>query len=161
MTDLRRRLERAERLNRDLQSRISNLQYIEDENKDKTPKRISQKLVEMGIVTETQMKNVLHEYCIEVCGRNCFVHHPSYHKLRNILSSISRRLSRGKRNHDRRYPPLRRWDRGNLYYNDEFERFGNDVILGYLAERPIANWEIDWDWTPVLGYNDPYKPITI
>lgn len=113
----------------------------------------------LGYVTEWQMNNVLRQKKTNKIGnRPCQWLHPDHAKLKSMLAAISRRLTKGKFSNDQEFPKLRQTDRSNRFLKDDFARFEDGIIEGFMLERPISSWGIDWDWVADEGYVDPFSP---
>lgn len=157
-----RKNSKLEEENEKHRKRMSSLQYIEKGNTNHPEElRLNDKLVSMGLVTQTQMNNVLCQKKFQTPdGKECPWFHPDHKKLLSKLSTISRRISSAVQKNEHRYPLLRRRDRSNLYLLDDYRNYGDKIIEGYLAENPIGSWDVDWDWSLDEGYKDPFSPAS-
>jgi hypothetical protein len=145
MTEVNNEVETLKTKLAELEKKFNNLQYIVDNTGNS--EKLSERLVRLGVVTEAQMKNVLSYKKTKVrSGKSVKWFHPDHDRLVNVLSIISKRLSKAKLTNDGRYPHLRRGNRSNTYEQEDYLRFGDKIIEAFLVKKPVEGWGIDWDW---------------
>lgn len=113
---------------------------------DKTPYKVSERLVDRGYISQEVMHKIFKQYLVINNGSRCLLSHPSFPKMRYMLQNLSKKMSNKKKQIDKEAPSILSTNRTNIYYASDYIRFGDNVIDTFMAEHPIDDWGIDWDW---------------
>lgn len=129
----------------ELRTRMANTQYIVDDE-DTEYIKVSQRIVQLGLIPGGVVTDVLSVHYLDINNRECDVRHPDRLRFIRNLMTISKRLSRMKRIVDGVYPTIRRCDRCNVYTENDYQRFGDNIIQTYFTEHPFNTWGVDTQW---------------
>lgn len=128
-----------------LRDRMSNTQYIVDDD-DQDYMKVSERIVYLNKVSQEARQSILTINTHTFNGRSCEIQHPDRKRFIKHLMNISKKLSRAKRNIDGVFPTIRRSDRCNVYTEDDYQRFGDTIIIAYCEDHPFNTWGIDATW---------------
>ena len=144
--EMENRMKVLEAQNQALEKTITNLekkQYITDDDKYIM---ISDRIIEHGYISREEY-NYLMSPCYEnIKGRVCRIDHPDKSKMKSHLMHLSKRMSNSKKKHDEKYPDIRKSDRRNAYYLNDYKVFGDEIIHEYFQQHPLTSWSLDFEW---------------
>lgn len=124
-----------------LETKIEELQHLSATRHDKIT--ISERLAYLGYIDERVIASIMNEHRGE---HNIEMYHPDRKKFIKNISTISRRMSRAKKDRDGTYPLISRSQRNNMYFMNDYINFGDTIIHAYFLEKPFENWNIDVDF---------------
>jgi hypothetical protein len=120
--------------------------------------KICDRIAELGHVTDEENRRVLKPWYVRCNERWCEALHPDLHKYRARLSDISSRLATCCEDLTGELPIIINCDRSNMYTRQDYEDYGDAVIIEYIFEYPVDTWGIDWNWRPQGDEIRLFKP---
>lgn len=144
--EMENRVKVLEAYNQALQARNSMLekkQYITDED---DYIMISKRIIEKNYISQEEYDYLMSPCYETIKGRFCKINHPDKSKLRSHLMHLSKQMAKAKNKRDEKYPDIRRKDRRNAYYLNDYKEYGDDIIEAYFKEHPLTSWGIDFTW---------------
>lgn len=113
---------------------------------DRVPYKVSERVIDLGYIPIEIMARSLKHYTVVVQGAKCPLFHPSQPKMRYMLQTMSKRLCKRKKEVDKELPSILSANRANIYYGEDYHRYGDAVIHEFMEEHPFSSWDIDEDW---------------
>lgn len=135
---LEQKLENTTQQIEEMKDTIEELQHLAANRNDQIT--ISERMVYLGYIDRIHVPYLLNEHR---GPHNIEMYHPDRKKFIKNIATISKRMSRAKRDTDGTYPMINRAQRNNMYFLTDYIRFGDTIIHAYFLERPFEEWGID------------------
>ena len=128
-------------------------QFIVDVKK---PQKLTDRLIELKIITRLQKDKIYKEMLIEIKNRSCVYFHPDYKIFKNQILRLSKLISNGYKNLYLKHPDIIRKTRSNYYPLEFYMKIGDKLInIFYNSEIEKTIFDsIDFNWS--AGENDNY-----
>jgi prophage antirepressor-like protein len=108
--------------------------------------KMTSRLISLQLITSLQTVYIKHRNSYMDNKREVFYHHPDYGKYQNKILNLSKRLSSIHRENHKKNPDICKKNRSNIYTQNDFDNWGDKVILDFFEENPLHTWNIDWKW---------------
>lgn len=72
--------------------------------------------------------------------------HPDYGKFKSFLLQLSKTIAKEMKKYTNKLPNITFKNRSNLYTQEMYEDFIDEIIVDFITLRPKESLDIDWDW---------------
>lgn len=119
---------------------LSNYQYLNNE-KNINQIKVSDRIILLGYIDKNTFKKLSKHHKL---GKFMY-YRIDWFVFQKHLTCISTKISSTKKKVDNKYPLIERKKRTNIYTEEDWTKFGDNIIKQYFINNPIENWDIDWN----------------